>query len=271
MNEAEWLACTDPLEMLALPEARSSERKLRLFLIACSRRVWHLLSPAYGRAVELAERFADGAASPEELVQTLKRANSRHNKAINQLRRARLAANLKGETFVVSLKTQAPFEAFQAVFYACSEPGLLQAHYHTFTGRYREGSYTVMRGADGAAQAVAYESTPDGESSINETALAAERLEQCRLLCDIIGNPFHTLTLSPAWLAWNDSIVLRLAQVAYDECILPPGTLNKTHLAVLADALEEAGCTDTEIIDHLRSPGPHVRGCFAVDLCLGLS
>jgi hypothetical protein len=38
---------------------------------------------------------------------------------------------------------------------------------------------------------------------------------------------------------------------------------------VLADALEEAGCTDASILEHLRSRGPHVRGCFAVDLLLG--
>jgi hypothetical protein len=40
-------------------------------------------------------------------------------------------------------------------------------------------------------------------------------------------------------------------------------------LAVLADALEEAGCNDAEILTHLRSPGPHVRGCWALDLILG--
>jgi hypothetical protein len=40
-------------------------------------------------------------------------------------------------------------------------------------------------------------------------------------------------------------------------------------LPVLADALEEAGCTDADILGHLRGPGPHVRGCWAVDLILG--
>jgi hypothetical protein len=40
-------------------------------------------------------------------------------------------------------------------------------------------------------------------------------------------------------------------------------------LAVLADALEEAGCADADILSHLRGPGPHVRGCWVVDLLLG--
>jgi hypothetical protein len=40
-------------------------------------------------------------------------------------------------------------------------------------------------------------------------------------------------------------------------------------LPVLADALEEAGCTISDILDHCRGPGPHVRGCWVVDLLLG--
>jgi hypothetical protein len=40
-------------------------------------------------------------------------------------------------------------------------------------------------------------------------------------------------------------------------------------MPVLADALEDAGCTDAELLAHLRSPGPHVRGCWAIDLLLG--
>jgi hypothetical protein len=44
--------------------------------------------------------------------------------------------------------------------------------------------------------------------------------------------------------------------------------LDEANLAVLADALEEAGCTNGEILEHLRKPGPHVRGCWAVDLVL---
>ena len=40
-------------------------------------------------------------------------------------------------------------------------------------------------------------------------------------------------------------------------------------LAVLSDALEEAGCAEARLLDHLRGPSPHVRGCWAVDLLLG--
>jgi hypothetical protein len=90
-------------------------------------------------------------------------------------------------------------------------------------------------------------------------------------LHDIFGNPFRPVTIAPAVLAWNDATVVRLAQAGYDERHLPAGTLDNGRLAVLADALEEAGCTDADILGHLRGPGSHVRGCWAVDLCLGKS
>jgi hypothetical protein len=91
------------------------------------------------------------------------------------------------------------------------------------------------------------------------------------LLRDIIGNPFRPVTISPAVLAWNDTTIVRLAQAAYDERHLPAGTLDNGRLAVLADALEEAGCTDADILDHLRGPGPHVRSCWPIDIILGKS
>jgi hypothetical protein len=99
---------------------------------------------------------------------------------------------------------------------------------------------------------------------------AAEQAEQCKLLRDILGNPFRPITLDPAILTWNNRLVIRLGQAAYDHRELPSGTLDNTRLAVLADALEETGCTDAESLGHLQEPGPHVRGCWVVDLCLGI-
>jgi hypothetical protein len=55
----------------------------------------------------------------------------------------------------------------------------------------------------------------------------------------------------------------------YDERELPSCHLDAARLAVLADMLEEAGCTDPLLLGHLRGPGPHLRGCWAVDLLLG--
>jgi hypothetical protein len=93
----------------------------------------------------------------------------------------------------------------------------------------------------------------------------------CNLLRCIFGNPFRPVSLDPSWLSWHDGLVGCLAQAAFDERHLPSRTLDNVRLAILADALEEAGCTDADILSHLRGPGTHVHGCWAVDLCLGKS
>src|SRR5262249_31616753 len=82
------------------------------------------------------------------------------------------------------------------------------------------------------------------------------------LLREIVGNPFHPVTLNPAWLTWNDGTVPKVAQAIYDDRAFD-------RMPILADALEDAGCTDQAILDHCRGPGEHVRGCWVVDLLLG--
>jgi hypothetical protein len=95
---------------------------------------------------------------------------------------------------------------------------------------------------------------------------------QCLLLRDIFGNPFRpAAVVDPACLAWRDGLVRQLARATYTKRRLPEGTLEPAWLAALADALEDAGCTDTNLLGHLRGPGPHVRGCWALDLVLSKS
>jgi hypothetical protein len=82
----------------------------------------------------------------------------------------------------------------------------------------------------------------------------------------IFGNPFHPVTLPASLLTAN---IVSLARAAYEERHLPSGHLDSDRLAVLADALEEADCTDKDVLLHLRQPkAVHVRGCFVVDLLL---
>ncbi len=95
---------------------------------------------------------------------------------------------------------------------------------------------------------------------------AAERAHQAALIRDIFGNPFRPPpSLEPRLLTPN---VLDLARRAYYDRRLPEGTLEPALLAALAAALEAAGCTDAGLLGHLRSEGPHVRGCFALDAVL---
>jgi hypothetical protein len=94
---------------------------------------------------------------------------------------------------------------------------------------------------------------------------------QAALLRDIFGPLlFRPVPIDPAWLAWNGGAVRKLAEAAYAERSLPAGTLECHRLAVLADALEEAGCTEPEILEHCRQQGSlHVRGCWVIDMLLG--
>ena len=76
---------------------------------------------------------------------------------------------------------------------------------------------------------------------------------------DIFGNPFRPVTADPAWLT---SDVVALATSIYAEKAFD-------RLPILADALQDAGCDNADVLDHCRSDGPHVRGCWVVDLLLG--
>lgn len=102
--------------------------------------------------------------------------------------------------------------------------------------------------------------------SVAEQRGLAETGWQCHLLRDIFGNPFRPVSADPSWLS---STVVGLAQAIYEERQLPGGQLDVGRLAILADALEEVGCNQTDILDHCRSQGPHVLGCWVVDLLLG--
>jgi hypothetical protein len=86
-----------------------------------------------------------------------------------------------------------------------------------------------------------------------------EVVSQTELLRDIFGNPFQFPALNPRW---QTADVVGLARAIYDD-----RTFDR--LPILADALIDAGCDDENVLAHCRSDGPHVRGCWVVDLVLG--
>jgi hypothetical protein len=90
--------------------------------------------------------------------------------------------------------------------------------------------------------------------------------KRCRWQADVMrcvfGYLFGKHPLPPGWKKWSDGTLTRMAQAIYDERAFD-------RLPILADALEDAGCADAAILDHLRGPGPPVRGCWPLDLLLG--
>jgi hypothetical protein len=140
---------------------------------------------------------------------------------------------------------------------------------HTFGARFGPAKAIVVRAAATAT------TSPAAWSAARNAADASARIEgappeypqgQCDLLRDIIASPYRPAAVCPACLTPQ---VVGLARAAYDRRHLPSGELVPARLAVLADALEEAGCDQADLLGHLRGPGPHVRGCWAVDLVLG--
>jgi hypothetical protein len=91
---------------------------------------------------------------------------------------------------------------------------------------------------------------------------AGERRRQADLLRDVLGNPFRPIPVDLAWLERNGGRVAEIACTIYDD-------RRFTDLPVLADALEESGCTDEAILTHCRSGGEHTLGCWVLDRLLG--
>jgi hypothetical protein len=108
------------------------------------------------------------------------------------------------------------------------------------------------------------ENTNLAADAVAEPLRQQERAAQAALVRDVF--PFRQVVLFPAWLT---PTVVSLANSAYDERQLPSGEMDPGRLAILADALEEAGCDNAALLGHLRGPGPHVRGCWMLDLLLG--
>jgi hypothetical protein len=218
------------------PECASG---LRLFAVACVRRVWGRLADKRSRsAVEVAERLADGLCGEEEVRRALAAAET--------------AAREAGGAGRPDTAAEAALHAARAALWCLCGDADRSAEHAAFAA-----ACTVPRSPRGSP----------GWATAIRAAEAAERRVQKALLDDLFGDPFATPPrLEPAW---RTTTVVALARAAREERVLPAGTLEGVRLAVLADALEEAGCDDTAILAHLRGPGPHAAGCWALDALLG--
>jgi hypothetical protein len=227
MTASDWLGCTDPEEMLKFLRGKASDRKLRLFAVACCRRIWHLLEDERSRrAVEIAEQVADGMLPHDAL-------RSAQRDAWEAVPCA------SGDSHVSAARAAG----------RAAEPEAYLA------GRYTRNEFVELGGE------IAEERRsvgPVGEQAYWRGRADGERRLAWLLRC-IFGNPFRPTTTDPAWLNSN---LLDLAQTIYEERAFH-------RMPELADTLEEAGCHDTDILDHCRGPGPHVRGCWLIDAILG--
>jgi hypothetical protein len=258
MNEKKWLSTSDPVPMFDYLEGKASDRKSRLFAVACARRVTHLLTNARCRklielakqysslefegssapglssgrdAVDLGERSADEPVDEEELNAAAERAYAFTFPASDY------AACFDESSGPFDTQIGATGSAAEAASYTCKQ------------------GYGLNAGALCAARAIARHRGAKDDGVPDPEELAA----QCGLLREIFGNPFRKTKPARSWLTPS---VVTLAEEIYKKSALD-------RMGILADALEEAGCDNAEILSHCRSQDPHVKGCWVIDLVLG--
>jgi hypothetical protein len=217
---------------------------LRLFACACCRSVWHLLSDQRNRAaVEVAEGFADGERDDREL----------------------LAANETSYTVYANMSAPGSGFANAAVGISRSSweaavAATIAAMPYTGYGDSIRSARIAIEQAEAAAGYSAVEDHPAGPIAdyAKQAAEGAVRGSHADLAREVFGNPFRPVTLEPVWLS---PTVVALGRGIYEGRAFD-------RLPIMADALQEAGCEDEQLLGHCRSPGLHVRGCWLVDLVL---
>jgi hypothetical protein len=289
MSEAKWLRNNSPESMVHTVYASwgvSSTRgesynpeRLRFFACACIRRVWDLLDDDHRQALILLEQHASAptAGGPARIRQAYRAASK---KLAQQWRRlwqttwddgnilrafstGKLPWN-EGPSGAetdpgASMEIAARCFAASAVWKAAGNKPSTAALACTHSGRAASCRH--------AAEQARHPGRPAPQISYRHSYYSPEEAAvQCDLLRDIFGNPFRPTVLDRSWLT---ATVTSLARGAIQDR-LDTGDLDSAHLAVLADALEEegGGSVNRDVLDHLRAPGPHVLGCWPLNLLL---
>lgn len=184
--------------------ARPFDRKLRLYAVACCRQRSSLFEmDLFQRALDAAERFAEGRADTQELdaIMAIPTPNTQSHCI---------------ENMTLKLTREA-------------------------------GKQYALAAATNLGVATGW---GDFESVVRA---------QAPLLRCLIGNPFRPVTFDPNW---RISAVTDLADSIDEDRAFD-------RLPTLADALEKARCNQPSVLAHCRDCGPHVRGCWVIDLVLG--
>lgn len=261
MTESEWLQSASPFPMLVYlqgdesqgnvrmrmeggtladgPSQRITPGQLRSFAGACCQRLTSLpLNEVSRQALEAFGRYTHGDAPRAQV-----------RKELEQFER--LAAEKRQEIAIVGVIRDFRDEDASSAA-ECASSAMWQMAWgvsrHRLIASYgiSDPNDLYMWGFDGP---------PDRHW---RDACAAETAVQAGLLREVVGNPFQPRTVDPAWLSWRGGTIARLAEQIHsgDSFELLP---------VLADALEEAGCTDAWLLGHCRAAEGHVRGCWAVE------
>lgn len=267
MDEAEWNHCTEPDSLLAYVNVRGTAdlRKLRLFTASVCQRVRPLLAKEHaqkcGQLPDVLERLADGRARDREWQAALSRARSASLDAAHSI-----AHPGEVEYYVMASAAEALQHADKPQY---AGHAAARAAGYAALARTPDAAVQVISARWANEQWLGRFQWQHDEEAVTRTptyaaAYAQERGLQADLLRDVFGTPFRPPALSEALRTWKGGTILTTAQRLYDR-------REFEFLPFVAELLQEAGCDEAELLDHLRSPGPHLRGCWALDLIMGKS
>jgi hypothetical protein len=240
MTEGEWLACENPDPMCRyLEKAHLAQRKPRLVAVAWCRRVPNRLPDTSLRTVlGIVECFADGLVGREQLQSVAQSA----------------VEVVKGTDIGTALTTSAFYHAATAVEEAAhDDPDA------PYTFRLTDVSRHLAHAAGYSVAPAPWDGIEHERRAAFRSAEAAERLAMAQLVREVFGNLFRPIAFSPEW---RTDTAVALAQQIYE-------SREFGAMPILADALQDAGCDNEDVLAHCRGAGPHVRGCWVVDLVLG--
>jgi hypothetical protein len=251
MTEQEWLTGRQPILALEFVRKRASTRKLRLFSCA----YWRWLAISWKsdrclRAVQTAERFVDGLCDREEFAAV----HYEVARAANQL--DEWFRDPADHSLVTAARAATESDAYVGASDCILDDSPAAAMVGSRVNLGRGTRHTALEETRGF---VNFFANLWHEIKTGTVLLSPKEKAQLIILRDLFVNPFHPVSADPCWRSIH---VMGLADGIYED-------RDFDRLPILADALEEAGCTDAEILSHCRGPGPHVRGCWVVDLLLG--
>jgi hypothetical protein len=238
MTESEWLTFKSLRSLHSEFLGILNDRKLRLFGAACLRRVWCLLGETTHLAIEASEDYADGRMRRDQMLEVWASAEMDRE---------------EGLWLGSSRRCPCCYDTFLDAV-----PHELDVVLRDVGEAEKEPAWTADVAVFHALELVGWKAEADARTA----AVVQEWRAQYRLWCDVFDAPRSPLKIDPAWRVWKDGTLRRLARSIYER-------RDFDHLPVLADALEDAGCTDTAMLLHCRGGGEHVRGCWAVDRILG--
>ncbi|MCU0704676.1 MAG: hypothetical protein MUF18_11930 [Fimbriiglobus sp.] len=242
MTESDWLSTDSPSRLFQHVRSRLSARKLQLLACGCCRLLDGLFSDTQRAMLAVVERHADGLATRDEYQGAI----DEFGRGVNPLFQTELGfsspnpvSTAFAQALMATVSTPADFALQRAVDWV--------------------GSVAAREAGTGAAM--------NARREMNRRV--------CGVFREVAGNPFcERVVAGPEWTAAGGRAapwMLRVSETARGIALGVQTEQAYDRLPILADALEDDGCTDDELLFHFRHHPTHLRGCWALDLVLGKS